>query len=91
MVAMMVPRTMTTKKITWSSKHFETFFLFWGIFHSELFGAYVTQTNAQNDFHVYNPIYPSDPMINGYNRKCSNLTNTIQHANALIQNDVAKS
>lgn len=67
-VVTMAPRPMTKKKITWSSKHLMPFlfFLFGGIFHLELFGAYVTQTNAPNDFHVYNPIYPSDPMTNGY-------------------------
>lgn len=85
MVATMGPRTMK-KKITWSSKHLRYFFAcFGGIFHLELFSAYVTQTNAQNDVHVYNPIYPPDPMTNGYNQNCSNLINTIQHANALIQ------
>lgn len=75
MVATMAPRTMTKKKIIWSSKHLSPFLFscFGGIFHLELFGAYVTQTNAQNDFHVYNPIYPPDPMTNGYNRNCSNL------------------
>lgn len=67
MVDMVVMKTMR-KKTTWNSKHFEALlFLVLGYLSSELFGAYVTQANAHNDFHVYKTIYP-DPMTNDHNQ-----------------------
>ena len=81
------PGTKMKKKITWSSNHSRpvAFFPFLAVSFIRTYSVHVTQTNAHDDFHVYNTIYPPYTMTNGYNRNNSNLTNTMEHANALIQ------